>query len=81
MIITGLYKQLNTNMHIKQLFDCDMLYEHITTSTANNDDNGFKIKEKHLFSSGQILDKASLATINTAKSSKICIFRRSISIR
>ena len=36
-------------MHIKQLFDCNELYKHITTSTANNDNNGFKIKEKYLF--------------------------------
>ena len=47
-IITGLYQQTNTNMHIKRLFDCDKLYKHITTSTAN-DDNEFKIKENHLF--------------------------------
>ena len=47
-IITGLYQQTNTNMHIKRLFDCDELYKHITTSTAN-DDNEFKIKENHLF--------------------------------
>ena len=49
-IITGLYKQSNNNMHIKQLFDYNKSYQHITTSTANNDDNGFKIKEKYLFS-------------------------------
>ena len=36
-------------MHIKQLFDCNKLYEHISTSTANNDDKAFKIKEKHPF--------------------------------
>ena len=42
-IITGLYKQSNNNMHIKQLFDCNKLYELITTLTSNNDDNGFKI--------------------------------------
>ena len=36
-------------MHIKQKFDCNMLYYDITTSTANNDDNGIKIKEKYLF--------------------------------
>ena len=30
------------------MFDCNKLYEHITSSTAN-DDNGFKIKEKYLF--------------------------------
>ena len=36
-------------MYIKQLFDCNELYKHITTSTANNDDNGFKIKAKFLF--------------------------------
>ena len=47
-IITGLYQQSDTNMHIKQLFDCDKLYEHVTTSTANYD-NQFKIKEKHLY--------------------------------
>ena len=47
-IITGLYKQSNTNMHIKQLFDCNELYVHITSSTTN-DDNEFKIKVKYLF--------------------------------
>ena len=31
---------------------------HITTPTANNNDSRFKIKEKHLFIFGQILDKA-----------------------
>ena len=36
-------------MHIKQLFDCNKLYEHMTTPNANNDDNEFKIKEKYLF--------------------------------
>ena len=36
-------------MHIKQLFDCNKLYQHITTSTVNNNDNGFKIKEHHIF--------------------------------
>ena len=36
-------------MHIRQLFDCNKLNKHITTSTANNDDNGFKIKEIFLF--------------------------------
>ena len=34
---------------MKQLFDYNKLYEHITTSTANNNDNGFKIKKKYLF--------------------------------
>ena len=36
-------------MHIKQFFDCNELYHDVTTSTANNDDNRLKIKEKHLF--------------------------------
>ena len=36
-------------MHIKQLFDCNKLYQHNTTPTANNDDNEFNIKEKRLF--------------------------------
>ena len=36
-------------MHITQFFDCNKLYKHITTSTVNNDDNGFKIKAKYLF--------------------------------
>ena len=36
-------------MHIKQLLDCNKLYQHITTSTANNNDDEFKIKEKYLF--------------------------------
>ena len=61
-------------MHIKQLFDCNNLYQHITTTTANNDDNGFKIKEIYFISSGQILDKASLALRNTMKSNKVCTY-------
>ena len=36
-------------MHIKQLLDCNKLFEHVTTLTANNNDNGLKIKEKYLF--------------------------------
>ena len=32
-------------MHIKQLFDGNKLYEHITISIANNNDNEFKIKK------------------------------------
>ena len=38
-IITDFYKQLNNNMHIKQTFDCNKLYQHIITPIANNDDN------------------------------------------
>ena len=48
-IITGLYKQLNTDMHIKQMFDCDKLYQHITSSSINIDDDEFKNTENHLF--------------------------------
>ena len=61
-------------MRIKQLFDCNKLFQYIITSAANNDDNEFKITEKYLFSFGQILNKASLATRNTVKSNKVCMY-------
>ena len=48
-IITGLYRQLNNNKHVKQLFDCNKLYHHITIPTANNDDNKFKKRKTFIF--------------------------------
>ena len=40
---------MNTNMYVKQMFDCDKLYHHITSSSANKNNDEFKIKEQHLF--------------------------------
>ena len=40
---------MSTDTHVKQMFDCDKLYQHITSSPINMDNDELKDTKEHLF--------------------------------